>query len=181
MQIRGMNFLVYGIVGSLLVAFSPFLVSQVLIQFKWWSRTELFVWVAGVGLFLMAVGFYALKVRLRMGYGIVELLFGFLIMASATDRYLVAYQKAALGSPYHNMQSEYDLLRWSITLVPGLQIGAAIYIVVRGLDNIGEGINSLSNKKWGERWRRLFPKGSEAIKKLSEIKSQRGAERDAKV
>jgi hypothetical protein len=50
-------------------------------------------------------------------------------------------------------------LQWDATWVALLPVAAAVYILVRGLDNLGEGLDELSNPAWRRRWRFVFPVG----------------------
>jgi hypothetical protein len=85
-----------------------------------------------VGLILIGMGFYAVRRVHRIFYGSVEILAGIVLAFYAI-------------SPALNLGA-----REVVTLA------AAFYVIVRGLDNIGEGLKTYP--KVNARWEAIFPK-----------------------
>jgi hypothetical protein len=141
--------------GALIVVFSPWPIIWLGLH----SHPELLACCLVVGFFLIAVGLYALRAGFRFVYGLLEIVFGLLISAGAVNSLSVALQREYVpifgGGVYHRPPEGW--LHWSAPWVAWLQIAAAIYILVRGLDNVGEGLNDLPDPRWRERWCRLFP------------------------
>ncbi len=98
-------------------------------------------WVS-VSLILCALGLYALREWSRLTYGLVELAFGVAITVVAVNAYGVAQDHdigQILGGGIFHMRPEGTLQ------LTGPQIAlfgmlAAIYVLVRAFDNIGEGV-----------------------------------------
>jgi hypothetical protein len=106
------------------------------------------------GLLVVAVGLYALRVRFRLLYGLLELAVGIIIALGAINAYIAALGRENVpivgGGIWHRPPEGW--LHWSSPSIAFLAVLGAVYILVRGLDNIGEGLNELSNPKWCAVW-----------------------------
>lgn len=89
----------------------------------------------------VALGFYWLRCRRQLVYGLVELGVGlaviFLTLYPQTPNYLSDEQVP----PW-----------WGWLLSKGVGITLGIYVMVRGLDNIGKGLPP----KWRSKWEHIF-------------------------
>jgi hypothetical protein len=87
-------------------------------------------------------------------YGVIEIVVAVVIMIVALND---AWEKLIMYFPVRRPDTSLVyVFPWLPTLVPILQILAATYVFVRGLDNIGEGIDAKS--RIGRRWNAIFPK-----------------------
>jgi hypothetical protein len=122
-------------------------------------HTELVVVGLVVGLSLFAIGLYSLRARFRLLYGLLELASG-VVMLGAINSYSAALGRENVpivgGGIFHRPPEGW--LHWSAPSVSLLGVAAAVYILVRGLDNVGEGLSELSNPKWSAMWQRCFGK-----------------------
>jgi hypothetical protein len=111
--------------------------ATLVLNFAYSHRTAILdtfpVWGTLLVVLALAVLLYWARSRQRLAYGIGELLVGFLGVVRVVIPHL---QPMQLGT------SE------------GLQAMAGLYVMVRGLDNIGTG---LQGTRWQGRWRRAFP------------------------
>lgn len=89
-------------------------------------------WGTAVGLPLLGVALYWYRQRFRLSYGIFEFLIG------ATMAYYVLFPNFS-----------YSML----SMVQGIQILGGLYVMVRGLDNIGKGVEGTRSEVI---WRKLF-------------------------
>jgi hypothetical protein len=89
-----------------------------------------------------------------------ELAVGFLILLGGINAYSVARGREFVpiigGGLFHRPPEGW--FHWNATYASLLPVLAAIYVLVRGLDNVGEGLDQLSNRRWAEKWRRVFPR-----------------------
>jgi len=130
-----MTFLWFLSVGSVMLVLTQSVFWQVLVPFGMGILVVLYIMI---GLCLIAIGLYGLREYSRLYYGLIELLFGFfLITLSSLNAWIVAASE---------------------TWVALLLVAASVYILVRAMDNIGEGLKLLSNQKWSMLWQRIFPK-----------------------
>jgi hypothetical protein len=113
-----------------------------------------------ISLSLTAIALYGMRARSRLVYGVLELVVGFLILLGGINAYSIARGREFVpivgGGVFHRPPEGW--FHWNATYASLLPVLAAIYILVRGLDNVGEGLDQLSNPKWATRWRRAFPK-----------------------
>jgi len=118
-----------------------------------------------VGLIIIAVGLYIFRNTHRIWYGSFEIAVGFLLMISAVSTYAELYINETIqfnfsDVPDHFKPQTQGLFGWRSTTVAMLQIAAAIYVLIRGLDNLGEGLRASSHSKWKLLWSRVFQTGS---------------------
>ena len=109
-----------------------------------------------LSLLFCALGLYGLRLWSRLLYGMTEIALGFLITLAAVNTYGVAQTREyvpILGGGIFQRPSE-GVLHLSGPTIALLGMLAAVYILVRGLDNIGEGLREYP--KWGARWQRFF-------------------------
>jgi len=90
---------------------------------------------------LLAAWLYHLRCRRRLLYGILEVLFG---LAS----YVSIFIKQAIESPDSSFIAGFGPTIW-------LRMAAGLYIIVRGLDNIGQAAKPEAYPGW---WQRAFPR-----------------------
>jgi hypothetical protein len=113
-----------------------------------------------ISLVFCALGLYSLRLRARLLYGAAELLFGLVITLVAISAYSAAqsheYVPIVGGGIFHKLPE--GALQLSGPEIALFGMLAAIYVLVRGLDNVGEGLSELSNPKWSARWQRCFRK-----------------------
>jgi hypothetical protein len=111
-------------------------------------------------LIFCALGLYILRLWSRLIYGVAELLFGGIITLVAISAYGVAQSREYVpivgGGIFHKLPE--GALQLSGPEVALFGMLAAIYVLVRGLDNVGEGLSELSNPEWHARWQRCFRK-----------------------
>lgn len=109
-----------------------------------------------LSLVFCAVGLYGLRLWSRLLYGMVEIVVGVLITLAAINTYGVAqireYVPIVGGGVFHRPPE--GVLQLSGPNIALLGMLAAVYILVRGLDNVGEGLRE--HPKWGARWQRVF-------------------------
>jgi hypothetical protein len=86
-----------------------------------------------------------------------ELASGVVIMLGAINSYSAALGRENVpivgGGIFHRAPEGW--LHWSAPSVALFGVAAAIYILVRGLDNVGEGLRE-SNPGWYGKWQRCF-------------------------
>jgi hypothetical protein len=116
-------------------------------------------WLA-ICFWFVALALYATRERARLIYGLLELAIGAFILLGAINSYTATMEREYIpivgGGVFHRPPEGW--LHWNATFTAFLPIAAAIYILVRGLDNLGEGLNELSNRRWIGWWRCIFPK-----------------------
>jgi|SRR5579863_49290 len=97
---------------------------------------------------LFALGLYTLRSRCRLVYGLIEIASGVVIMLGAINSYSAAlgreYVPIVGGGIFHRPPEGW--LHWSAPTVALFGVAAAIYILVRGLDNIGEGLSETNRR-----------------------------------
>jgi hypothetical protein len=131
------NFFVEGCLPPLLFFGGPFLLVG-LIQLLWFIISpaveamtgfvidQAAVWRAAIVFWLIGVGLYLIRSRYRLFYGVAETLFGVILSYMA----------------FPKVDPESTLTRW-------LSFFAALYVMVRGLDNIGKSLkNPASVRVW---------------------------------
>jgi hypothetical protein len=109
-------------------------------------------------LILVAVGLYWLRERYRLAYGSIELAFGVILLGVVVNSLSVAQSRACapiIGGGIFCKPPE-GALQLYPTVSAWIAVAAAVYIMVRGLDNFGEGLAQLSNPKWHTKWRQVF-------------------------
>lgn len=111
-----------------------------------------------VSLFLYAVGLYGLRIWSRLLYGVIELVAGAGITLVAINAYGAAQNREYVpivgGGFYHTPpQGVLHLNGPSIALLGML---VAVYVLVRGLDNVGEGLGK--HPKLNTWWQHCFHK-----------------------
>jgi hypothetical protein len=135
------------------------------------KATTLFVlcyWILGC-IIPFGIALYALRCRHRTIYGIFEVAASIVLMLVAVNSYVRAFGQelswllagAAGFWPVDVKPPEADWLQWAPTSFATIQIVLAIYVFVRGMDNIGEGLPDLGLANWERRWRRIFPRRTE--------------------
>jgi hypothetical protein len=106
---------------------------------------------------VIALCLYILRARARLLYGLLELASGVVIMLGAINSYSAALGRENVpivgGGIFHRAPEGW--LHWSAPSVALFGVAAAIYILVRGLDNVGEGLRE-SNPGWYGKWQRCF-------------------------
>jgi hypothetical protein len=110
-----------------------------------------------LSLILCALGLYSLRLCSRLIYGVIEFLAagvgGTLI---AIDAYGAAQMREYVpivgGGIYHRPPE--GVLPWSGPTIALFGMLAAIYVLVQGLDDIGEGLRK--HPKWHAQWQRCF-------------------------
>ncbi|MGX4804003.1 hypothetical protein [Bradyrhizobium guangdongense] len=110
-------------------------------------------------LVFFAVGLYGLRLWSRLLYGMVEIVVGVLITLAAINTYGVAqtreYAPIVGGGVFHRPPE--GVLQLSGPNIALLGMLAAVYLLVRGLDNVGEGLREGKHLRLGARWQRFFP------------------------
>jgi hypothetical protein len=99
--------------------------------------------MAVIGIFLtltIGVLFYVLLCRRQLAYGLVELVVALLVIV------LTFYPQT------NYLLLEEEPPRWGWLLSKSVGTSAGIYVMVRGLDNIGKGLPP----KWRGKWDRIF-------------------------
>jgi len=116
-----------------------------------------------VSLVLIALGLYSLRARYRLLYGLIELAAGAVITLVSINAYGVAqnreYVPIAGGGIFH--KSPEGVLQLNGPTVALLGMLVAVYVLVRGLDNFGEGLSELTNPKWNASWQHCLGKRSD--------------------
>jgi hypothetical protein len=106
---------------------------------------------------LVSLVLYILRARHRLLYGSLEFAFGLLIMLGAVNSYSAAVGREDVpivgGGIFHRPPEGW--LHWRPSSVALFGVAAAVYILVRGLDNVGEGLRE-SHPEWYARWQRCF-------------------------
>jgi hypothetical protein len=123
------------------------------------AHTAALVYVTVVGFGFVAAALYALRSSHRLVFGLIEVIFGMVILAIAANSYYAAEAKEFIpivGGGLFRRPPE-GLLHIRSTSVSWFQMAAAIYVLVRGFDNVGVGLRRSENPKWNRRWRRVFP------------------------
>jgi hypothetical protein len=122
--------------------------------------------LVGLGLAL-----YGLRERFRLLYGLLELAIGVTILLGALNSFTAIMGREYLpivgGGVFHRPPEGW--LQWNTSLAALLPVAAAVYIIVRGLDNFGEGLDQLQNPFWSRNWRRMFPKKERPASKTGNI------------
>jgi rRNA-processing protein FCF1 len=90
------------------------------------------IWGTTIALPLLGVGFYLIRAKYRLTYGFIEFIVG---LISALRVFLPDFRYAALDE------------------LSILQIVGGLYIMVRGMDNIGKG---LGGTRWQPLWQHVF-------------------------
>jgi len=103
----------------------------------------------------VGVALYALRTRFRLTYGILEVIISIGIMMLAVDSFAAALQSESANALRKPVVGS---LRWFPTSIAWLQIAAAVYIFVRGMDNIGEGLRDFPDHPIAQKWKALFPR-----------------------
>jgi hypothetical protein len=146
----------------------------------WWPMTEfvlgfaqllpehaakqLLIWYWTLGFAVLGIALYALRTRLRLLYGLIEVSIASVFIAVATNSYIQASDVDQMASPKIAPKTVLeidDFLGWKQTSVAWLSIAAAMYIFVRGMDNVGEGLGEFGFEQLQNRWRRVFPRRNE--------------------
>jgi hypothetical protein len=119
------------------------------------------IYCLACALVFVALAFYATRERWRLFYGLLELSIGIFILLGALNNYTVVMSREYVpivgGGIFHRPPEGW--LHWSATGAALLPVAAAVYILVRGLDNIGEGLEQLS-PTLSKLWQYVFPKSS---------------------
>jgi hypothetical protein len=113
----------------------------------------------GIGL-AVAATLYGLRSHFRLWYGFLELVVGLLILAGAVNAFSAAWARGCIpvvGGGVFCRPAE-GWLHWNATWTALFPIAAAIYILVRAMDNISEGLTAWPNSGWTRSWQRLFPR-----------------------
>jgi hypothetical protein len=127
-------------------------------------------WLA---LSLVSVGFglYGLRERFRLLYGLLELAIGGAILLGALNNLTAImgreYVPIVGGGVFHRPPEGW--LQWNTSSAALLPVAAAVYIIVRGLDNVGEGFHQLRNPLWASIWRLAFPSHKKPTAKGEDI------------
>ena len=116
-------------------------------------------WLA-LALAFFGIALYGLRERLRLIYGLLELAIGGAILLGALNSWTASAGRELVpivgGGFFHRPPEGW--LQWSTSSVAMLPVVAAVYIIVRGLDNVGEGLHQLQSPLWSRFWRWVFPK-----------------------
>jgi hypothetical protein len=142
------------VLGLFVLWFGIFLV----VQFGM-AGTVALIWVTVVGFIFVAAALYALRSSNRLLFGLIEIVVGVVILAIAANSYYAAEAKEfvpIVGGGIFRRPPE-GLLHIRATSVSWFQMIAAMYILVRGFDNCGEGLRRLKDPKWAAFWQRAFP------------------------
>lgn len=118
-----------------------------------------------MGLIIVAGGLYVLRNTHRIWYGALEMGVGVLLMISAVSTYVELLLNDTLHFNFSDHAVEHQphvqgYLGLQSTSLAILQVAAAIYVLIRGLDNFGEGLRSSSHSKWTLLWARVFQTSS---------------------
>jgi hypothetical protein len=109
-----------------------------------------------VSLVVIAVGLYSLRFWSRLLYGMIELVAGAAILLAAINAYGAAqgreYVPIVGGGLFHTRPQ--GILQLSGPQIALFGMLVAVYVLVRGLDNVGEGLRD--HPKWNARWQRWF-------------------------
>lgn len=107
-----------------------------------------------------ALGLYSLRLWSRLLYGALELVFGAIITLVAINAYAAAQSREyvpIVGGVFHTPpQGVLHLSGPSVALFGML---VAVYVLVRGLDNFGEGLRDYP--KLNARWQTCFRRGAQ--------------------
>jgi hypothetical protein len=121
--------------------------------------------VVNIGIFVLTamvlpfgVALYAFRSRYRLLYGIIELATAIAIVALSVVNVIRTYDSLVFTPPAAPKGSIDAVLQWSPTTAGWFQLAAAIYLFVRGMDNIGEGLSEFPLPNIEARWRRVFPR-----------------------
>lgn len=111
-----------------------------------------------VSLLLCSVGLYGLRIWSRLLYGVIELVAGAGITLVAINAYGAAQSREYVpivgGGLYHTPPQ--GVLHLSGPSVALLGMLVAVYVLVRGLDNVGEGLGK--HPKLNTWWQHCFRK-----------------------
>jgi hypothetical protein len=137
-------------------------------------------WLA-VALVSVAFALYGLRERFRLIYGLLELAIGAVILLGALNSYT-----ATIGRQYVPIvgggvfvRPPEGWLQWNANSSALLAVLAAVYIIVRGLDNVGEGFHQLRSPLWTRIWRFAFPNRKRNVANHAEPNSEPGTARCA--
>jgi hypothetical protein len=134
--------------GPLVLASICFLFGRILTErfpsFEGSVWVLLFVYVTGF--IFVGIGLYMMRRGARLIYGILETIAGIGAIAAA----LINAIRILATKPEEN------LFIGQNSFVAFFLLAAAIYVLVRGLDNIGEGLTDGSTAQ--KRWNAIFPK-----------------------
>ena len=115
-----------------------------------------------LGLCLVGAGLYVLRNTHRIWYALLEIVVAVFLMISAASIYVGLYLDDTLHfnfsdepAPEHKPHTQ-GALGLQSTTVAMLQVAAAIYVFIRGLDNLGEGLRSSSYSRMKLLWTRVF-------------------------
>jgi hypothetical protein len=118
------------------------------------------------GLCLVAAGLYVLRNTHRIWYALLEIIVAIFLMISAVSIYIGLYLDETLQfnfsdepTPQYKPPTQ-GALGLQSTTIAVLQVAAAIYVFIRGLDNFGEGLRSSSCSKLKLLWTRVFQTAS---------------------
>jgi hypothetical protein len=106
--------------------------------------TAIGLWVVGCG--CIGIFLYMMRQEARLLYGCIEVIFASGALAAAVINAIQVLESAGRA----------DMPAGQAKFVAIFIIAAAIYILVRGLDNIGEGLRKHPGPN--KRWERIFPK-----------------------
>lgn len=118
------------------------------------------VWLF-VSLVFCALGLYSLRLWSRLLYGALELVFGAIITLVAINAYAAAqsreYMPIVGGGVFHTPPQGVLHLNGPSVALFGMLV--AVYVLVRGLDNVGEGLRDYP--KLNVRWQTCFRRGAQ--------------------
>lgn len=120
--------------NSILAATLLFIIAFLTFKYRQELIGSLNIWGTGFIALILGVGFYAYRQRARLSYGAFEFFFGW-------------------GAVLEVFWPKFDFQTLDVENL--MQIVAGIYVMVRGLDNIGKGVEKT---KFEARWLLLFKK-----------------------
>jgi len=147
------------IIAFAVAAAFVFLLSNYLVL--WTGFGPLVAFSLAISLTLLAIALYGVRARSRLLYGLLELVVGFVILLGGINAYSIArgreYVPLVGGGILHRPPEGW--LHWNATYASLLPVLAAIYVLVRGLDNVGEGWIICPTRNGGKRGDAFFHGG----------------------
>src|SRR5450755_1822041 len=113
------------------------------------TREADFVYYFALPIICFGIALYALRTRARIAYGLLFISIGLIIVALGNYIALSMNVNANHIMPY---------LSWHESSASLFQVAAAVYVFVRAMDNIGEGLKEFPQHSVAKVWMHLFPK-----------------------
>jgi len=118
------------------------------------TREADFVYYFALPIICFGIALYALRTRARIAYGLLELFISIGLIIVALGNYIALSMNV-------NANHIMPYLSWHESSASLFQVAAAIYVFVRAMDNIGEGLNEFPQHSIAKAWMRLFSRREE--------------------